>query len=405
MNRPLMLLVVCIALLTALVVTLTRRSAYPAPIMGFTPTMETQLTASGLRVILRPPTDQRFAAGLGATLTLETPAGPISVHRVTTQTQVLLLELPYRRAGITPLTVRIGAITLRAAVERQAERIVSPLELNIGARAVRVGDGRAPAAVLHPLDANGNVSSQRVLIRAERPDGSSFERVIAAEHLVAWTFVSPGTRIGRLSIAASGMEAANPARAERGEVDVLPAAIVSARFSASPTALSSATRDPLELRLSNARDAFGNAGVEGGLVEFGSARGAWQLFAARPLVRAEANLRLTPELPIGEYGLTARSDRSTYRADLQIRSFSTEPWSARLEGRTLRVTAPLDALGAWLDDGTPVTVLIQTSAVKLEQRLPLERGRLEWTLPPLEGKLRSVRVSVAGQSRLALVVP
>jgi hypothetical protein len=169
------LLVALYAALSAVLILSKRdETARVAPELTFTPTLNTYFTAHGLRVELHAPIGKRFPAGITATLTLETPAGPIRTTLITTASITVSLELPYHRAGLTPLTVQIGKLTFRDTVRRDASRAISPLELNIGARAVRVGLNRAPAVVLHPVDANDNVSAEPVLIRASRPDGSSF---------------------------------------------------------------------------------------------------------------------------------------------------------------------------------------------------------------------------------------
>jgi hypothetical protein len=394
-------MIACVTMLTAALVFWRTQPDPSEPKLNFTPRLETRVLPEGVRFTLRAPNARTFPAGLQVALTLETPAGPIQVQRVTNGTNTVTLEVPYRRAGVAPFSVRLGTngSSLTGEVRRAALEAVSPVELNVGARAVRVGDAKAPAVVLHPLDAQGNVSDEPMLVQARRPDGSRFQRTIMARHLVAWTFVPPGTQTGRVRLAAQNRRAT--ARGERAEVDVQPGAVSTARFTAAPNALSSGTREPLELRLSDARDAFGNAAVDGTLVEFSSAGGTWQLFAARPLVRAEATLELTPDLPGGTYPLTARADAT--RADPRAVRF-LEPrfqsWQVRLQGRELRVSAPVDALGAWLDDGTPVTVFVVTTQERLEVRLALEGGGLRWRLPPLEGRLQSVTVRVAGQTRV-----
>jgi hypothetical protein len=379
-----------------------RSQANPTePELAFQPRLETFALPEGVRFTLRAPNARRFPAGVRVTLTLETPAGPVQVRRVTSASNTLTLEVPYRRAGVAPFSVQVGSNTalITGEVRRTARAAISPLELNVGARAVRVGDARAPAVVLHPLDAQGNVSDEAMLVQAQRPDGSRFQRTITARHLVAWTFVPPGTRTGRLRIAAQSER--TKARGERAEVDVQPGVVAKARFVAAPSAVAIGTREPVELRFAEARDAFGNAAVDGTVVEFGSTSGAWQLFAARPLVRAEATLELTPDLPGGTYPLTARADAT--RADPRaVRVLETrfQSWQVRLQGRELRVSAPVDAVGAWLDDGTPVTVLVVTDQERLETRLALEGGGLRWRLPPLEGRLQRVTVRVAGQTRV-----
>jgi hypothetical protein len=383
------------------------RSKSP-PKLDFKPSLETAFSSRGVQFTLSATSGKRFPKGLRITINLETPAGIVTTSGITGENAAFQLEVPYVRAGFLPFTIYIGDAVLHGMVNRKPGAAVNPLQLNVGARAVRISDPRTPALVLHPLDAQGNVSDDPILVRAARPDGTGFERAIRVQHLLAWTPITPGLRIGTLRIAAQagvGVETNSSAegsiaRGERAEVDLQPGTVVTARFTATPNVLLSGTRDALSLRFQNARDAFGNNALDGSIAEFGT-QGDWQLFAVRPLVRAEASLSLTPQLPPGQYRLSARGDG--FRAislPLRVTQPQFSGWQIRIERQTLVLGPLTDGLGAVLDDGTAVAIKLITSTTRLEETAALQNGRLTWRLPSLHGDWLELRVSVAGETKV-----
>ncbi len=337
-------------------------------------------------------------------VSLFTPAGLVVNEGLTKPTSRLVLA--YRRAGLTPYLVSAGQYRFQGTLNRQPGSPITPLQLEVGARAARVDTQRPPALVIHPLDAQGNVSLAPVTLRLERPDDSRSVQNLSVKHLLAWAWLSTGSRTGLLRVSASSLTA----RGERGEVDVMPGVIASAELKLEQSKISLNPRDVWKIHFANATDALGNTALNGSATEFQIQlfNSNLSLFGTRATVRGTSDLTVGALEP-GNYRLNARSD-TLQRNTTDIHAVP----AISLKGLPLRFApqpqpeifiGPLiDAQGALLDDGTPIQLDFRSDTASLYTvGLVSTNGRLEYAFPPLPKSLKFVVVSAAGlRARLEL---
>jgi hypothetical protein len=374
------LLLIAIPLFKSLLTT-SSPSVTAIPVLEKIPKLEAKLEQGTVRFTLRNDEAKPFPSGLEWRAVLFTPAGPVEVHGITTNSNKATLEIPQVRAGLITYRVEIADHRLNGRLERLAGSPVTPLRLKVGARSVRVVGNRRPALVLHPLDRDGNVSGEPV---------------------TAWAVLPPGTRTGSMQVSAASGEA----RGERAEVDVVPGPVAGVRLEVSPKNVPADQREHWSVRVDGARDALGNPALDGTVTEFGTEFGSggdWHLFATRPIVRAGAQLEVPPVVSPGAYKLEARTDGLKVPA-VRVRAetpslASTVPLKFEVGRQARVIVGPVqDRFGALLDNGTPVTLEVWSDRLEYSVTEPLDAGKLVWIPPPLPKTVRSVRVRVAGQT-------
>jgi hypothetical protein len=380
-------------------------SAKTVPMFSRQPKLEIIQKANTLEFSLSDP------KGLGLNVpwrvSLFTPAGLVVAQGLTKPNSKLVLA--YRRAGLTPYLVSAGQYHFQGNLNRQPGLPITPLKLEVGARAARVDTQRPPALVIHPLDAQGNVSLAPVTLRLERPDLSRSLQNVAVKHLLAWGWLSVGSRTGTLRVSASSLKA----RGERGEVDVMPGVVTSAQIKLEQSKISLNPRDVWKIHFANATDALGNTSLNGSATEFQIRllNSNLSLFGTRATVRGTSDLTVGALVP-GNYLLNARAD-ALQRSTQAIQAIA----AVRLKRLPVRfaakpkpqiVVGPLiDAQGALLDDGTPIQLDFRSDTISLyTTSLVSTNGRLKYSFPPLPKSLKYVLVSAAGlNSRLELGKP
>ncbi len=400
------------ALLAALVLALSllgwfffKPSAKTAAVFSRQPKLEITQRADTLEFNLTDPKGLKL--NVPWRVSLFTPAGLVIAQGLTKPNAKLVLA--YRRAGLTPYLVSAGQFHFQGKLNRQPGAPITPLQLEVGARAARVDTQRPPALVIHPLDAQGNVSLAPVTLRLERPDDSRSVQSIAVKHLLAWAWLSTGSRTGTLRVSAGSLAA----RGERGEVDVMPGVVASADIKLEQSKITLNPRDVWKIHFANATDAFGNAALNGSATEFGLElfNSRLTLFGTRATVRGTSDLTVGA-LEVGNYRLNARADslqRST-QALQAVAAVSLKGLPVRFSSKPkpqMFVGPLIDAQGALLDDGTPIQLDFRSDTASLYTiGLVSTNGRLGYVFPPLPKSLKFVLVSVAGlSSRLELGKP
>jgi hypothetical protein len=340
-------------------------------------------------------------------VTLFTPSGPVVASALTKPNSNLVLK--YRRAGLTPYLVSGGQFSFKGELTRQPGLPITPLQLEIGARAARVDTRRPPAIVIHPLDAQGNVSLLPVTLQIERPDQNRSVKNLSVKHLLAWAWLSTGSRTGILHASARSFKA----RGERGEVDVLPGVVVNGKLQLEQSSITVNPRDVWKIHFVNAADALGNTALNGSALEFEIRllQSDLSLFGTRATVRGTADLTVGALVP-GDYRLNARVDglQGTTEAIHATPAIPLSRLPVRFEPKPrpqIFVGPLIDAQGALLDDGTPIEIDFRSTTASLYTvSLVCMNGKLEYFFPPLPKSLKFVVVSAAGRSsRLELRKP
>lgn len=375
------------------------------PVFSRQPKLEITQQADTLEFSLTDPKGLKL--NVPWRVSLFTPAGLVIAEGLTKASSKLVLA--YRRAGLTPYMVSAGQFHFRGELNRQPGLPVTPLQLEVGARAARVDTQRPPALVIHPLDAQGNVSLAPVSLRLERPDNSRSVQNVAVKHLLAWGWLSTGSRTGTLHVSASSLTA----RGERGEVDVMPGLVANADIRLEQSKVTLNPRDVWKIHVVNATDALGNTALNGSATEFQIQllNSSLSLFGTRATVRGTSDLTVGA-LAVGDYRLNARSD-TLQRSTTDIHSapgISLKSLPVRFLSKPkpqIFVGPMIDAQGALLDDGTPIQLDFRSETASLYTvSLVSTDGRLGYFLPPLPKSLKFVLVSAAGlSSRLKLGKP
>lgn len=363
-----------------------------------TPRVAVTTTAAAVVVEAVGNDGRALPAGTPVRLTLATPAGP-TVTWAETDGGPLRLEVPFSRAGRIPYRLSVGDVAVEGVLERRPGPPITPVDLHLGARAARITGDRDPALVLFPLDAQDNVSDLPVAIEARYPRGETWRTRVEVRHLLAWTMIPVGARVGTLAVSA----VSGGAHGERGEVDLLPGPVVDATFVAVVDEALASGRDVWRLDLREARDARGNLVGDGTAIAFAGGGGGLDVFLTRPLIMGGQPLIL-PSVPVaGEYSLYARAER--YRSDPVTVTATPPVLAAELPARWRPASPPvlelgpvMDAGGALVDDGTRVALVVHAaSGPLLAFDAALEDGRLRWTAPPLPARAEAVVVEIAGR--------
>lgn len=396
---------VLLGLMVGLFLVLKKPAAKPVALLERRPILECQVLTRKVRFVLRDPKAKKLLANVPWRVSLSTIAGLIVARGTTSSSLSSSLEIPYQRAGLTAYRVTVGQYQFDRRFIKKPGAPITPLELKVGARAVRVVGSRDPALVMHPLDAQENVSDFKVAVIAKRPDGQTWAKTLSIKHLLAWSFIPPGRRTGLLKISAT----TGNARGERGEVDVQPGPISNASLKVAALEIADDRRESWNLRLVNVQDARGNPVLNGNATEFAVSSGAYRLFATRPTVRASSSLILAPNVPAGQYALEGRGDtfrsaNQTLRAEPAIR-FHTIPTRFKTGFPFRLEVGPVsDLQGSLPDNGTPVHLEVWSQTLEYSVTLPLQNGMLEWILPPLPARAKSVRIVVGGRD-LSVLIP
>ncbi len=373
-------------------------SAFPAPILKVVP------EATGVTFSFSSAVGSLLPAGVPLRVVIATPAGPLQ-RLALSQPGRTDLRIAYVRAGLTVYDATVGPYSYHGQWQRAPGPAQSPLRLKVGARAVRVTGDPPPALVLHPLDAQNNVSDQAVTIEARGPDGFLWKRPLPVHHLLGWTFLPVGTRTGTLEVTAR----VGQAHGERAEVDLLPGPAAQARLAARRSSAPASGRDAWQLDVSDLQDRLGNRILDGTSVSVESG-GPLNFSVTRPSTGGNVLLEWPAAARPGRYRMTGHSGDATSPGVTltSVRPLDLPALPVRRSGTTLIVGPVLTDLGAFPDDGTPVTLHFLSSKGQLvrEDTTFLTAGEARYTVPALPPGTDQAEVWLGGQvSRLRLGRP
>lgn len=373
-----------------------RPASYPV----VEPVVDIQIEPERVLFYPRTKAGSPLPAGMPLRLVLSTPAGPL-VWSGESDGGLIPINLPYVRAGKTPYRFSAGDAVVTGSFEKEPGPPVGVLKLRVGRRMARVTADAAPALIVHPLDAQENVSDVPVFMRAESSRGDVWQRTVMPDRLMAWSLLPTEGATGTLKVSS----VAGGVRGERAEVDLLSG--VAARFDlgAEVAAAPATGRDPWRATLSAATDAAGNTVNDGTAVIFSGGNEQLDFFLTRPLIQGGQSLVLPTYPQVGDYRLQAES--GLYRSavvTLSANELQTEGLQARWLSQTpliLQLGPVLSPAGSFVDDGTPVTLSLYSSAKGSDSMLlsasnVLENGVLRWVLPPLPAGANMLEACVVG---------
>jgi len=321
--------------------------------------------------------------------------------------QVTLLAADTRQSGLVTLLAIAGAARGTATLRLVPGPAVEPIVPLVGPRTI-TADGRdSTLAVVMLADALGNPVAEgtRIRVRALHPDGRLEQRDVSVRHLLAWARIYSGTRAGATTVAAQAGDAHGPTTLLLEAAGWPVPFTVAARSSG----LRAGSDQDAVLQTGIIRDQFGNVVPDGTLVSFAVATpgGGVEAIPAATVDGVATALMPAPPVPgtvtvrASVYGVESGTIRVVVGPGLEAGTIPVRAMIDRTDA-VVRVTAGplLDALGAYLPDGTPVYARIDGAGKTDRMTLVTAAGyaTVEMPLVTLRPGLYSVAV-FAGTAR------
>ena len=355
--------------------------------------------------------------GLAVTLAAQGSYG-IRIYQTAFASGVARFTLPSednRQSGLVELIARAGSARGEGHLEIRAGAPADPITPLVGPRSIAADGAHQTMMVAVPFDTYGNpvADATPVEFLAQHPGERLERRTVPTAHLVAWQWLTSGTRAGRTTVTVSSGQAHGP-DATFEEVPSWPVAFY---LSASPSDVPADGRQLVTLRTDVILDRFGNPMLDGTLVTFvaevpgseprqipaytidGKAEAQFQAPSAPGIVTVRATL----------YGVESRPLLLRFTPGPAVGAFEV---AAQVNARdgfvTLQTGLLLGALGQFVPDGTPVHIRV-SGPDGLERLLESEaekgRATAELRLAHLASGRYHVEVTIgAGHGATTFVV-